>query len=362
MKEDDIKLTPEQEQYIADNWDKMSLSELAQKISGDDTVDGRSVWGRVIRKWLSERKLEYTTSRTLKGNPIELTDDHKKFIDENKESVKPLELARILFDNSTLTPLSNEFKAVYAYCTSIGSVKRQDKRVEGEYKQPKSLNRLIPKVNKSVTKDFAEDKVYFDEKSLKPAHEKWLKALLGYMNNYRYIFEINRFEYEVDQELFESSFIRYTYNKPDLLEEEVDQYIELCVATVNTAQIHSHIQLLDKMMKEHLEGSEEEKKMSMTFVELIDKARAKYTDSYKRVDSLRKSLNDSRATRLKNKDGSNISIMHLIEKFQNEKKRKDMLEYAKFEKLKEREEVDRIASLPDFAALVMGMSREEGYH
>ena len=57
------------------------------------------------------------------------------------------------------------------------------------------------------------------------------------MHTFRFNHQINNYETQNDRDLFESSFIRYTYDKPDLTQEEVDQYIVLSSEVVISANI-----------------------------------------------------------------------------------------------------------------------------
>ncbi len=364
-KTDKIILTPEQEQLVRDFWDKIPLAELTQKAFNNPELDGRSEEGRAIKDWLARRNLTAKTAGSPKGNPIVLTDDQKKYIENNAQSTSALSMARTLFNNPKICPLNNEFEAVNDYVKSLGInvQKPVSQLAEAQYVAPKSIARLIPRVNKYVTRDFAEDKVFFNADKLKPEQEKALKALLGYMNVYRFGYEINKFNKEMDREIFESSFIRYAYDKPDLLEEEVDQYISLCSEIVSAAQIDRHIADLDDQYDEFKESDDgEKKKLSLTFVEMIDKARAKKKDAQERIDKGFKTLTATRADRIKKRQQANATILNLVEAWRNEKKRKEMLELAKFEKNKERREVDRIETLDDVSALIAGISKEEGYN
>lgn len=360
-----IVLTKEQEDIVRNFWDKIALTELTQKVFNRTDIDGRSGQGRAIREWLSERNLAARTVNTPKGNPIVLTDDQKRFIENNVQNVKPLELSRTLFNNPRITPLNNEFEAVTDFIKTMGVIvqKPEAKFTDNDYVPAKSIARLIPRVNKYVTRDFAEDKQFFDSTKLKPEQEKALKSLLGYINVYRFNYEINKYNKEIDRDIFESSFIRYTYDKPDLQEEEVDQYIALCVEIVNAAQIQRHIGDLDKQYQDIISSQDNDaKKVSISFVELIDKARAKMKDSQDRIDKGFKSLTSTRSDRLKKKQQANASILNLVEAWRGEKKRKELIELAKYEKGKERKEVDRIESLDDVTAIIAGLSKEEGYN
>lgn len=360
-----LTLTPEQEQIVREFWDKIPLAELTQKAFNNSELDGRSEEGRAIKDWLAHRNLTIKTAGSPKGNPIVLTDDQKTYIENNVQSTTALTMARTLFNNPKICPLNNEFDAVNDYVKSLGinAKKPTSQLVASEYVAPKSIARLIPRVNKYVTRDFAEDKVFFEADKLKPEHEKALKSLLGYVNVYRFGYEINKYDREIDREIFESSFVRYTYDKSDLLEEEVDQYISLCSEIVSAAQIDRHIADLDNQYQEFRDSDDgEKKKLSIAFVEMIDKARAKKKDCQERIDKGFKSLTSTRADRIKKRQQATATILNLVDAWRNAKKRKEMLELAKFEKAKERKEVDRIETLDDVTALIAGLSKEEGYN
>lgn len=65
----------------------------------------------------------------------QLTEEQKNFIDENKDSMKFLDIARLLFEDESLTGLSAQAKSVYTYIQS----------------------------SKTATEDEGDDSVNFDE-------------------------------------------------------------------------------------------------------------------------------------------------------------------------------------------------------
>jgi len=62
------------------------------------------------------------------------------------------------------------------------------------------------------------------------------------------------------RKIYESTFIGMTWDKPDLLREEVEQYIGLAAEIVQTAQIDRHIQRLDTEIENALEGGDDGKR------------------------------------------------------------------------------------------------------
>ena len=84
--------------------------------------------------------------------------------------------------------------------------------------------------------------------------------------------------------MFESSFIRYTNDKPDLTQEEVDQYIVLSSEVVIAANIQRRKEHLTAMLDVIVEDSDG--RASMSLVEVIGKDETEYNQSVKRQQQL----------------------------------------------------------------------------
>jgi hypothetical protein len=200
----------------------------------------------------------------------------------------------------------------------------------------------------------------YNSSSIKAFEEKCLRMLLGYLRSPTFVYQASQYEKKVDRELFESNFIRFCYDKPDLTAEEIHQYISLSSEIVNTAQIERTIQRLDKNINDWLSGDDDEKKkMSMSMVELINAARGKWESSKERQKKLLAELTESRSIRLKNRLDQNASILNLVEAFQKEKDRKELIELAEMEKQADVIETDKLSNMDQVVALIAGMSKKE---
>ncbi|NBW00078.1 MAG: cell division protein FtsA, partial [Proteobacteria bacterium] len=78
-----------------------------------------------------------------------------------------------------------------------------------EYRPPRSEERMIAKINKYILDGIDKNKITHKTK-------KDINSIIGYMNTFRFSHQINLYDDEKDRELFESSFVRYTYDKSDL--------------------------------------------------------------------------------------------------------------------------------------------------
>lgn len=359
----DIALTSERIETIRANWDKMGLLELTQLVFNDNKLDGRSAQGRAVRAYLSSCNLAYKTTKFEKSGPYRLSDQEKEMIRNNAASLDEGEMALLLFaggdKSKRIEPLSKEYRAMYEYMAELGIKfnKNNEPPEEKEYRPPKSVERLIPRVNWYVTKNFSEEnRRLFDFKALRPHEEKSLKALAGYMNIYRFIYQINQYQKKIDRELFESEFIRFTYNKPELTEEDIDNYIEMTAEIVNISQIERMLQIIDAKIESSMAGGE---KMYMNFVEMAKDKRAELNQAKIRRGKLDASLNVARSKRYDEKLNRSSSILNLVEAAKLEESRREMLELAKREKLIESEEVNRLMELDDLTALMAGFNARE---
>lgn len=363
----DIKLTEENEKFILENWDKLSLIDLVRHITGDQKADGRNKMGHVIREFLATKGFKPKTTVYIKMGELELNDEQKEFIKNNVDKTRPLEIARILFKSEKLTPMSREFRAVNNYyklfdkTNQLMASSNEVEYADDEYKAPISLVRLISRVNQYVAnpQKIGEPLYSTDVEQLKTQDDKNLRALLRFMNVPRFSYQINQYDRKIDREIFESTFIRYTYDKPDLLQEEIDRFISLCSEIVTTSQIDRNIQKIERFINDAMDGTDDEKRMSMTMIENINGLRERLSKSQDQQKKLYAELIGSRNARLKDKLNANASILNLVEAWQNEKRRKEMIELAKLQKIAESDDINKLESMSDVISIVAGLSKDE---
>lgn len=364
MTDEKTELTEGDKIFIKKNWDKIPLIEITRTVSGNPNADGRTTIGKAINKYIVELGGEPITTKYSKI-ALELTKDQESFIESNYKNSKPLEMARLLFpDKKGLTNLNKETVLVQQYVKKIDpeAVDEKDELSVSAYRAPQSIKTLMPKVTKYITRFSVGDVKPPDIENLTEQERKQLNALLSYINTYRFISQINRYKIESDREIFESSFIRYTYDKPDLMEEDIDQYIVVCDEIVAQGGIQATIELLNAQIQEALESEGGASTIKQNVVELINAQREKLNVSRKRVDDIVNKLVSSRATRLKNRQVENASILNLVEAWKEEKERLKIIEVAERQKERESEEIDKISTMDDVMILVAGFPKERARH
>lgn len=335
-----------------------SLNELVSVGFPDDPdPDGRSKNGRLTKEFLSSRKIKARGSQVyVPSKKFELTEEHKQYIAENASIMRPIDIGRTMTGKPELTNLDLEVRAVRGYIEelrkSTGSFYEDRTVQEVEmWKPPSTFSKTLSKVNKYIHFKVKEDKITITQK-------KCINALMGYLHSYRFIHQISNISNEGDKTLFESSFVRYTNDKSDLTQEEVDQYIVLSIEVVLSSNILNRIERLNGML-DTTASDTEGRKISMGLVESIRHAQTEYNQSVTRQQKLLESLKEKRSYRLSKQIKENASILNLVQLWKDEESRLELLELAKKQKDLIRDEVVRLSSLDEVKCRIMGLSEEE---
>ena len=167
--------------------------------------------------------------------------------------------------------------------------------------------------------------------------------------------KINTYTDELDRNLFEAEFVRAVWNKPDLTNDEINLYINVCVDYINLKNISSHIEKLNRMFNE----AEEQQDMTVRLAELLKTKSEEYNQCEKRMESLIQKLNGDRAKRIASKKEENTSILSIVNLFQEERERGIMLQMAEMQKKIIVEEAGRLESMPEWKARVLGVDKDD---
>lgn len=357
--EESIILNEEQQKTILDMWranpnNPPFLRDLSKAIFGKE-CDGRSKEGKAIKEFLSKQNL---TSKSINPEPVPeviLTDAQKEYITNNASTMNALEMAKELFNNKNLTNLNKETRTVNEF------IKTLDKKViyadtdeipaDVVYKAPRTFERMLFKINKYIHEGIDKDKITARQK-------KEVNSLIGYVNTYRFSHQINTYTTQQDRELFESSFIRYTHDKSDLTQEEVDQYIVLSTEVVISSNIQATIVRLQNLLDDATDNPDNVK-ISMSLVEAINTARTEYNQCVTRQQKLLSDLKEKRSDRLKNQIKENASILNLVQMWKDEESRKKLIYLAELRKQSIKDEINRLSTMDEVKCRILGISSEE---
>ena len=358
-KNNEIVLTKEQELKILQLWqlseNPPTISGLGEAVFGEE-VKGTDKKGRAIKTFLASKSLKAKSRHDyIPPKVITLTPEQKEYILNNASQMKAFEMAEVLFEKKNLSNLSLETRAVIAELKTLNAICFDDLTDAdiGNYDPPKTRPACIRKINKYVSRRLDSD-------NLSPKQVKDIDSLITFLRNPRFLSQINTYTKQQERNLFESSFIRYTHDKFELTEEEVDQYIVLSMEVINGHSVQMQIEYLRKLRDSVAEDTDG--KISMSIVEAVSKSQKEYNDCVARQQRLFKSLTQERREKIEKRLDASSSLLNFVELMKKEDTRKEMLEVAKKRELVVREEIERIRSLEDLKIRIIGATEDSSIY
>lgn len=355
-------LTTEQKKILTDMWNSdprnpPTLGDIVAKLFGPG-LDGRSVEAKAVKIALAELNLSAKTKSKyeVQTDKIILTEEQKKFIENNSSVMNALEIAKILFKNPALSNLNCEVRAVSNYIQDLNirvlNCKKSDLPKQAEYTPPKTIDAAIKRINTYIT-------YVVDREKVTPTQRKNIDTLIGYLHTYRFISQMNNYETETERTLCEDAFIRATYDKPDLAQEEIDQYIEYANQVVQGFNIQRRSNTLQAHLDMIAGGGEESMKISMGLVEAIGKASNEYHQCKSREQKLLDDLKEKRSNKLAKNIKDNASILNLVQAWKNEETRLEMLAHAEKEQKAIANEVNKMSDMSELKLRILGLSKND---
>jgi len=360
---ENIVLTVEQDKQILDFWNRTpsnppGLKEITEHLFPGMNYDGRSGFGRAIKTTLAKFNLKAKGVHEIpsKTSVIKLSDEHQAFITNNVATMNALEIAKIIFNNNLLSNLNAEVRAVNEFIKTLDTKvifnsAGNDDIPSGEYIPPNTLDKVLRRTNKYVNGSLDKDKLTSKQK-------KGLEMLINYLHTFRFIRQMNTYESEEDRNSCEDAFIRYTYDKPDLTQEEIDQYIELANQGVRAISIQRRSEGMQRQ-QETIQNSGGDQKLSMSLVEAIGKAGTEQDQCLKRINDLLDDLKEKRSKRLSKQIQENASILNLVQAWRFEENRIKLLKLGELEQENNRNEAEKLMNMAEVRALILGLNKDD---
>tara|TARA_R100001460_G_scaffold35784_2_gene68762 strand:+ start:439 stop:1488 length:1050 start_codon:yes stop_codon:yes gene_type:complete len=347
-----MDLTDDQKEYIKNNVNKVTnLNELTQKCFRDDDLDGRTKEGRAVRKYLIENNIDYKTTRRKPQDKIELNDSQKEFIiQQAQEGMSSLEIAKLIFPEKRVKPLSNEQRTVLAHINEVNPdfVPSQDSAAVNDYVPPKSPSRVLKKINDATG-------LALDDGKLNRQKQVCIEKLQINLSNSRFLKIINNYLNKQDRELFEQEFIRLSWDKPDLTADEINLYLNVCKEVINLEVVSAHLNKLNEMF----DVADDQTEMTVRLAEIIKAKSQEYHQCETRIENLTKKLQGDRAERMKKSQKQNASFLAIVQMFQEEEERKNMVRMAEMQKKLIKEEAERMEGMAEWKARILGISQDD---
>lgn len=344
-------LSDQQKEFISLNWDKMTLLDLTKKVFDDPELDGRSQEGRIIKEFLTTQEKKVEIKKHKKVEAIILTEEQKEFIKGNL-NLKPIEIARIIFNNPNIQSLGRHVIAVRNCILDFGGSPYviKEETINGEYRPPTQLSHLVKKVNDFVKRDI-------DFQNVSSIQKRNFEILKTYMHSPRFLQMINSYVVQKNRDVFEQEYVRAIWDKPDLTPDELNLYVNLCHNYVMMITLNHHKDMLDERYEQVL--SDPDSKLSTTLSEMIKAKTDELNKCDKRQSELIEALNGKRAARIKEQKVGGASIATLIEWFSEQQNRENALKWARAEEEEALEEIDRLMTVGEMKAKILGLSNSE---
>lgn len=348
-----MELTEEQKQIILENGSSITdLTELTKLAFPEkDNIDGRSKEGRAVRAFMLESGINYETKHVYPKEDVKLSKQQKEFIiHSTQDGMNALQIATVLFPEVRITRNSKEYSGVLEFIESQDSLvlHPSENAVNKKYSPPKAVSKIIKKINDYCQKDIEEAKLSIGER-------KSIEALGSFLSSPRFMQVINNYDSMEDRDLFEAEFVRATWDKPDLSNDEINLYINVCMDYIHLKNIQGAINKLNRMF----DDAEDQQDLTVRLAELLKTKSEEYNQCEKRMESLIQKLQGDRSKRISSQQKQNASILALVQLFQEEEERKVMIKIADMQKKAAKEEADNIESMPDWKARVLGVSKED---
>ena len=210
---EELQLTEEQKAYIDANHKRLpNLIELTRKVFRDDTLDGRTKQGKLVREYLVECGFKYNTTKKKKAKRIILDEDQKEFIEQSaQDEMNAYQIACIIWPEEQITPLSKETLVVadHIKASKPNLLRREDTALGERYQPPQTASATIKLLNEYCSADIKPDAM-----SLK--YKKYVEEIMKFVSTPRFFQVINSYTDQGDRDLFEAEFMRATWDKPDL--------------------------------------------------------------------------------------------------------------------------------------------------
>lgn len=362
-----FELSEEHRQKVLEifaNNSEPELSAIVRSVFENDSLDGKTKEARAVKAFCKEQNLKFKTRTVILKGLLDLTEEQIVYINNNFRVKSALEIAKDLFNNDALTNLSQEYRTVNSKIEEIkDSIKKDaesninkseieiininynpEELVQSEYKPPKTLKQTIERVNNYLNYGY-------NEETLKKQQLFEMQQLKKYLNIFRFIYQINTYKIQGDRDLFEDAFIRYTHDKPDLTQEDLDQFITLCNQIVRAAEIQRRIESLRATMAAG--------EISMKMNEAINVLQTELNSCENIKTKLYNDLTTKRNKRLEEKTDGFEKLINLVQAWKDEEFRKKTIHLAELEKMKVKEEAERINSMSEIKALLRGATLEE---
>lgn len=347
------RLTKDQKQQVLEIYkENQDIMHITRIVFQNETLDGRSQEGRAVRRFLAEENLGYNTTKKIPKRSINLLADQQNQVKTwyMETEYRPIDMARLLWPEQKIQPLGREVRCIERYIKNELDPTfdvHDDEIEEVIYEPPKNFEEALLLVNEVTGESLQRARMSSEIK-------EGIGRLVNIMRGERFKQSAASYSRRKDARLFEHEFVRLVFDKPDLTWDEVNLYINLCTDIVQLKVINKQINKLNSMFDE----TEDKNEMTVKLSEMIKSKTGEQNQCMKRIETLTEKLNGKRSDRMKDKKDTRGNILNLIQTFRNHEERQRMLAIAKLQQEAIEQEVERLETLDQFKARILGIGRD----
>lgn len=355
------ELTDAQKKSIVDRWNDKTLkppsvTELLDVAYGENHgLHPRSKQAKEIQGFLVNSKLGILSKEKAisLSESAQLTDEQKIKIHENLNSEHPISnsdlAAQICNNNQRVGDVLNQIKN---YISSIPRDLYGSKQSVLKYRPPESIVEAAHLVNRASYKAIDLNKLERD-----PVKKEYLSCLIKFLHTFRVALTYESYTDDIEKALFETSFVKFVWDKPDLTPEEIDLYINLCVDIVGCERLKKEEAFLMET-RESVSNDSDGRKISMSIVESLAGLRKERDDNQTRQSKTIQMLQGKRSDRIDSRQKENSSVLQLIAAWRDAEKRNRLIKFAEERKELVRGELAKLDSMDLFKAELWGVNPE----
>lgn len=312
------------EQFIFDNFEKMSVYQLALRLGVATKGKGCPIITTFLREKGVKRK-DNTPPKSEAINPIANIGEEIQTIARTPVSVDVVS-----------APNADGF-------TSPMEVIDEGEQPYRDDVTPEEFVKVLRKLRIEISLPLSEKA------------RKEIIFIMKQMKTARFTLMYGGFRKREYKKLFEEEFIRSLYGKGEMPNEEVQDFIDVCNEIVFQYDIKCKIKELEIKKAKPDTPIQNQIACEQIIMEFNDK----YAASTKRVSELKKTLGISREQRIKESRPVGLTVLSLIETFQDLNKRQEMFRRQTEKDAGIRKDISQLDEFDETKALILGMSEEE---
>ncbi len=350
------ELTPEQERFIVRLASEgVDIMKITREVFNNNSLNGRTAEGKAVRAILLKNGIDdyRQTIYVPQNGEIELTEEDKNLIMRTYKSERSaLTMAKMLWPDRNIVQAQKEVLVIQEFVRSVDKKGFSVNYNHDTYNPPLGFKNTLRLVNVQSNLDLEDDK-------LSSSQKRGIEKLMLYLKSPRYLMMIRQYVVEAERDLFEAEFVRCTWDKPDLTQDELNLFINLCQEYINQFRINETQNRLQNQLNSIVDNNDDSKKIQLSLVEALKDQADQHHKQQDRQRKLSEQLNGLRKDRIDKKTGGNKSLASLIEAFQEEENRKEFARLTQIYEKELTEEVKRLGGLEDFQARIFGVQESD---